>query len=51
MGAVRLPLSNVLLSHSFGVSYSLPPQVHELLEVMGCVFLSSVRGLAQDFWF
>ena len=51
VGAVWLPLSNVLVCHSLGVSYSVPPQVHELLEVMGCVFLSSVRSLAQDLWF
>lgn len=51
VGAVWLPLSNVLVCHSFGVSYSLHLQVHELLEVMGCVFLSSVRSLVQDLWF
>ena len=50
-GLCRLPLSNVLVCHSSGVSYSLPPQVHELLEGMGCVFLSSVRSPAQDLWF
>ena len=37
-----LPLSNVLVPHNFGVFYSLPPQVHELLEGTDC--LSVISG-------
>ena len=50
VGAVRLPLSNVWCVTSLGVSYPLLPQVHELLEGMGFVCLSSVRSPAQDLW-
>lgn len=49
-GAVLAPLSNVLVSHNFGVVFSILLWVCQLLEGMGCVFLSSVRSPAQDFW-
>ena len=48
-GLCWLPLSIVFVSHNFGVSYSLPSQVHEPLEGTGCVFLWGAQHRTCDY--
>ena len=48
--AIHGTLKSLLHPHNFGVFYSLPPQIHELLEGTDCVFLSLAGSLVQDLW-